>query len=175
MKISNIVAATCLGLLMSIGVESAYATDLKTQLAERYIARDLSVIRSYADIEKLKLSESPFNLLSESSKERFVESLVFNEKGLVGFSYSDLEAELTPSQIYTLLSYFGAQHLASMMTNARIETSTDLLIIQSASDLKEHSKPVTPMGRPSADHKGYACSERATCRESAGAICMSSC
>ena len=84
---------------------------------------------------------------------------------MTGFQYTDLEAELTPTQIYRVLSLFGAQDMTGMLRSARIETELDRQLIQ-AND-----------GRmvPMADHKEYACVGRATCELSPMRICMSSC
>lgn len=180
MKIlTSMAVAVCIGLsayASASAVNSAFEpTNTKVRDTEKHIALELAVIKSSADIYKLDVDDSPLNLLSSDTRNRFIDSLVFNERGLAGFSYIELEAELTPSQIYKLLSYFGAQHLASLMTNARTETSTDILILNQQPRYQTlRANEITPMGPPG-DHKGYACSERATCRESAGAICMSSC
>lgn len=48
--------------------------------------------------------------------------MVFSDKGLASFSYAELEAELTPTQIYEIMSLFGLQRLVPMMSGARIET-----------------------------------------------------
>ncbi|MDP5141655.1 hypothetical protein ORJ00_02730 [Rheinheimera baltica] len=177
--LTNLAVAVCIGLSAYANASAVNNTfepmNTSVKNTERHIALDLAVIKSTADIYKLDVAESPLSLLSSDTRNRFIDSLVFNERGLAGFSYIGLEAELTPSQIYKLLGYFGAQHLASVMTNARTETSTDILILNQQPPYQPlRGKEITPMGPPG-DHKGYACSERATCRESAGAICMSSC
>jgi hypothetical protein len=56
------------------------------------------------------LTESPLGRLSQPALRRFLASLQFNESGLTTFRYTELEAELTPTQIYQVLALFGQQH-----------------------------------------------------------------
>jgi hypothetical protein len=96
---------------------------------------------------------SPLDRLPAAAKQRFIASLVFTENGLGSYKYSDLEA-LSPTEIYKILSLFGAEHTTSMVTKER---------------------PTTQQNEPGGDYKDYWCSGRATCSESLGHICMSSC
>lgn len=98
------------------------------------------------------------------ARERFLNSLVFNENGLVGFYYADLAAELTPTEIYSVLSLFGAERTVSIMEGLTIQTATDEAIM---------SGPTTMIMIK--DHEGYKCVSRATCYESMNYICMSGC
>lgn len=80
----------------------------------RDVRRDdiaLSRIRSAADLDSyLQAHEtSPLDALSEPSRKRFVESLVFTDQGLGSYRYRELEEELSPRQAFELLSLFGAQ------------------------------------------------------------------
>ena len=52
-------------------------------------------------------ASSRLNLLSPAAKKRFFELLRFNERGMTSFTYSDIEAELSASQAYRLLSLLG--------------------------------------------------------------------
>lgn len=53
---------------------------------------------------------SPLNWLTPGAKKRFLNGLVFHERGLGGLYFGDLSYELTREQAYTLLSLFGAQN-----------------------------------------------------------------
>lgn len=109
-------------------------------------------------------AKSPLNLLSSAARDRFVNSLVFTERGLGGYYYGDLQSQLTASQIYRLLSLFGAQHTTSFVRGARIESRADQLIMQSDAFL-----------RAAPDHENYECVSRATCGPRTNYICTSNC
>lgn len=70
-------------------------------------------------------AESPFLHLTEDGLKRFIDSLVFTEKGLASFDALVLETELTSSQAYSLLALFGLQRLAPYLKNARVESDLD--------------------------------------------------
>ena len=70
-------------------------------------------------------AESPFLHLTEDGLKRFIDSLVFTDKGLASFDALVLEAELTSSQAYSLLALFGLQRLAPYLKNARVESDLD--------------------------------------------------
>ena len=65
---------------------------------------------------------SPLMALSPGGRQRFLDSLTFNENGLVSYRYEDLAQELTASQAYRVLSLFGAQRTTHLL-HARVETS----------------------------------------------------
>lgn len=71
------------------------------------------VIRSRNDLDAYLRTTagagSPINRLSPRARARFLSSLTFNQKGLTGFRYDDLRAELMPSQISHILRLFGLQ------------------------------------------------------------------
>lgn len=131
----------------------------------REIARSLAPIKSKADLAKYfvkhKKTETPLAKLSSDGRQRFLDSLTFNEKGLTGFDYSDLEIELTASEAYEILSLFGAQHLASRLNYVRTSDSTDALIM------------TMPMMMD--DHKEYECLGGHTCSAASRRICMTGC
>jgi hypothetical protein len=109
-------------------------------------------------------ARSPLNLLSPAARDRFLNSLVFTEQGLGGYQYGDLQAQLTASQIYRLLSLFGAQYTTTLIRGARIESRADQLIMEN------EIAPEQP-----ADYKDYKCVSRATCEAALSYICMSGC
>ena len=145
------------------------------------VAWYMAKAKTKKELIEISKKTSPLDNLSQHAKDRFVESVVFRDNGVAGFYYGDLEAELTPTQIHNVLSLIGAQTTVSKFDKARIESEADILLLQaptikysrmSQTDLKKSI--VSPHG-PRADHKDYACRERATCREEQGSICMSSC
>jgi hypothetical protein len=110
-------------------------------------------------------ARSPLGLLSPAARDRFVNSLVFTEQGLGGYAYGDLQAQLTASQIYRLLSLFGAQHTTPLIKGARIESRADQIIMET-----DEIAPEEP-----ADYKDMECVSRATCGPRLSHICMRSC
>lgn len=69
----------------------------------------------------MKVSLPGVRFSGTGSKKRFVESLRFNEKGVTSFTYSDIEAELSASQAYRLLSLFGLESAISSMHKIRVD------------------------------------------------------
>lgn len=107
-------------------------------------------------------SMSPFRFLSDGARNRFVESLVFNENGLVGFDYSELASELNARQALQILALFGAQRIAGIIPYRRVESDIDREIM-------------APTMRMIDDHKDYRCESHATCTAWNSKICMSGC
>ena len=107
------------------------------------------------------INKSPFDHLSLGAKSRFLSSLVFNEKGLVGYSYADLVAELPASEIYKVLSLFGAQSTVPSIKGAKIASESDKLAV--------HPNTVCT------GTSGYECSGPHTCRLESQSMCMSGC
>lgn len=114
---------------------------------------------------KQHFDQKPLAYLSEPARQRFVAGLTFNDNGLTGFRYDDLEAELTYSQAYEILRLFGAQGKVSAMDLA-VVTEEDAklfgVISKSPVQLRE-------------DHRGYKCIGRYNCREQRNYICLSAC
>lgn len=83
----------------------------------------LARIRSAADLDRyLRTHEtSPLDALSEPSRKRFVESLVFTDQGLGSYRYRELEAELSPRQAFELLSLFGAQKTVAQLDFSHVD------------------------------------------------------
>ncbi len=139
--------------------------------AARVVA-PMGTIRSQSDLKRY-LAEtasysSPLNALSSGARVRFLSSVTFNEKGITGFHYADLQSELTASQMFDVLHLFGAEKDVALVPNVRVETAADRRAISSLVD------PVDPVG-DGTDYKGYYCASRATCGPSKDSICTSNC
>ena len=106
---------------------------------------------------------SPLEKLSPGAKRRFLASLFFNENGLVSYDYSDLAKELSASDIYRVLSLFGAQRTVPLIRGLRIETATDEL------------PALQPYRRVIDDHEAYRCIGGHSCIHNPGMICMTGC
>jgi hypothetical protein len=139
---------------------------------------------------------SPLAALSAASQQEFIDRLTFNENGLTGYRYGILEKELTPSQIYSILSLFGTQKHIGMFKKARIATQADAQLLDTGASTNMVPCPQTPPGSgPGSggggggdwggtggdgiphgnDYPDMACKSKATCSRSTTDICMASC
>lgn len=180
---------------VSVGI-SATAGELKTSELEDIeraaLHRDLATlsapIRSQGDLARhisQSSNKSPLNALSRDARARFLSSLRFGERGLASFQYSDLEAELTPTQIYTLLSLFGQQHVTGKLRPSNMRTPLDNEIMSSV--LPGLARPMTDCGfgppgeyTPGTDpfcggQHQYYCESPGTCAPKAKYICTENC
>lgn len=152
---------------------------------QRVLAQSLATVKSEIDVvDELKNSSSPLNRLSDDAKYEFINSLSFNEKGVTSFNYKALESELTPTEIYRVLSLFGMQRLITMFKHARLVSESDYLLMNRPENTHKHSLSANELDTSdsvsavpvfSADHKGYKCSSRATCSRSLTEIYTSNC
>jgi hypothetical protein len=139
---------------------------------EKRLREDLDLlnapIRSRRDLVRhLRASRdegSPLLALSEEGRRRFLSSLTFNEKGVTGYRYDDLERELTATEAYLILALFGVQGDVARMQNLREETFLDR-------ELKSLMKTQCQNG----DYMDYRCESRATCTSHTRYICKASC
>lgn len=137
--------------------------------ALRRIQHLLAPIKSWEDLQDYlavtRLDASPLDKLSPAAKQRFLGSLVFSEHGLASFEYVDLENELSPTDIYKVLSLFGVQSDTATLRNVRMSSESDGLIMNY----------MGPPNSPYSDHLDYRCASRGTCTRSSGDICTSNC
>ena len=143
------------------------------EMLKQDVALQLAPVKSRQDLEqhlRSSGSASPLAALSESGKRRFIASLKFNDSGITSFSYGDLQAELNASQIYQVMSLFGAQHTVAMMRNVRIQDAVDEQIMR---PLGGPPGPVCP-SQP-CEYEGYECAKKATCSYNINTICMRNC
>ena len=129
--------------------ESARASNLALQLAPLKSASDV-----YQYTQAMPKNLSPLSALGNSERDRFIQSLRFNEKGLTQFDYSALLG-LSAQQVYKILALFGMQSSAELIK----------------SDGK--SAPQTMMAPDFLlDHY---CESKGTCREDNSRACTSNC
>jgi hypothetical protein len=143
---------------------------IKDAARRHAIAQATAPIRSRGDLDQYlfthKTIASPLDAFSPSLRQMFLSSLTFNEKGITGFRYDVLES-LTPTEIYKILSLFGAQGFTPQLTNVRIVTPTDNLI------MSPPSGGVIGIGFDFL--KDYRCQSRGTCHVDNMAACTSNC
>jgi hypothetical protein len=168
MKLGMLAAALAFGGLVFSGCSSSDRTAPGISAGALTPA---GVLRSQGDLQRYLAatarSGSPLDALSSGARERFLSSITFNEKGITGFHYDDLQAELTASQIVDVLHLFGVEKDVAIIPNVRVESAADRRVIRSLVD------PVEPVD--GTDYKGYHCAMRATCTPSTNDICTSNC
>lgn len=148
---------------------------LKRDRLERERDYAAAAIKSQADliwyVGNLPAS-SPLKQLSDQGRARFLNSLTFGDHGLASFSYADLQAELTASQIYRVLSLFGVQRSTSLIKGALVSTPEDKAIM-AVPDAIPTGDSVSPSLY--ADHNDYRCQSKGTCESAYTYICTSNC
>ena len=131
---------------------------------ERELAFQLAPIKTAGHLQQYLARslnrDSPLRFLSPGARQRFIQSLVFTDKGLASFDYRDLRVELSATQAYQLLSLFGAQRSTRAIPGLQATTATDATIMWNGGD--------GVIG----DYPDYWCESKATCRPSTGAICI---
>lgn len=142
-------------------------------LLERDLAYLIAPIKSADDLAGYTAAlpvNSPLRLLPQKSMERFIANLTFNESGVSGFSYAELERHLSVSEVYRVLALFGLQHAAAQVSGARVESDLDEAIMRTRRTAK------CGIGGAVCDHlDGYECEKRATCKATVKSLCMSTC
>ncbi len=160
------------GILAIAGVifVSGRAVAVGNQVQARTVApASMALISSPRDLQAYLAatarSGSPLDQLSPQGRARFLSSLTFNRKGLTGFRYDDLRAELSPSQIYRVLSLFGEERDIASMKGARVLTAEDRAVGPQPQKLQ--------CGQYGCDDSW--CSGRATCQHADNFFCTNRC
>lgn len=167
------------GFLITAGVAGAsnitndeIAVIADDQARSTKIAMELATIKTAAQMHRY-LQNSPLELSAFSGMtgvqmREFVSSLTFNDKGLTGFDPTPLR-QLSPSQVYRILSLFGMQ------------SGTSRIAASPRSDI-DHDLNIAPLGiggefgdSDGPFLEGYRCEGQHTCRESQRAACTSNC
>lgn len=104
--------------------------------------------------------------LSKEGTRKFIASLRFNENGLTSYRYDILEEELSVTDVYLVLSLFGAQDDIRMLDKARVESQLDhdLLAVGDVAAMCTGG-----------DYKDMHCTSRATCSPMSRHVCKASC
>lgn len=89
--------------------------------------------------------DSPLLALSEPSRKRFTQSMTFNASGVTGFSYADIERELSVSQAYAVLALIGSQrvivHLRKLAAPSDLDRSIRTAMAQQCPSRKAAPGP----------------------------------
>ena len=106
-------------LLILTSFYSAAKEELSQLDKQKMIHWEMAKVKTQKQVQlELKDQDSPLYLLSEQGRKAFLDSIVYRETGLAGYNYRPLEAELTPTEIYKVLSLFGAQSTVYISQNA---------------------------------------------------------
>lgn len=167
MKLTLLTAALTVATLFPINAHSgsanAHDAQFNRELDERELAYRLAPIKSKADIQSYLArtagGKTPLSALSHGAKRRFLQSLVFTDRGLASFDYRDLRVELTATQIHEILSLFGVQRSINAIPGLRVVSPGDVAIAEYGGDWET-------------DYSDYWCESKASCRRSTGAICI---
>lgn len=177
--------------------------EITTAVQVRQLALYMAKIKSSADLARhlrmVPLKSSPLGQLSDAGRKSFLSSLTFNASGLTGYRYADLEAELTPTQIFNVLALFGTQHNTPLFKNAKIKTRQDQLVSKVSYGTLGDEDWNDPIGGGSdpfdwgdwgdwgggwgnwgidpvyKDYEGYECAKAATCAVKNFNICKDNC
>ena len=121
--------------------------DRASAAATRGAVTPSAIIRSKIDLQRYLSatanSGSPLSALSIRARTRFLNGITFNEKGITGFQYGDLQRELTASQIVAVLRLFGVEKDIALIPNLRVETASDRRVI-SAFGLHDQGQRKSP-------------------------------
>lgn len=96
---------------------------------DRKMAKVKSKVELNTYISMSKSGENPLDKLSSTARKRFIESLTFNESGITGYRYADLEEELSPSEIKNILALFGTQNNVALFKNSKSVTKKDTALM----------------------------------------------
>ncbi len=77
-------------------------------------------------LDTTPIAESPLSRLSPMGRRRFLEDVHFTEKGVGGYGYADLLAELTADEIREVLALFGLHASSSLLNDARDVNRNDV-------------------------------------------------
>ncbi len=167
-----------LAAILSIGgifISGCSTTERFAAVGAAGVVAPMGTIRSQGDLQRYLAatakSGSPLDALSSSARARFLSSITFNEKGITGFRYGDLQSELTARQMFDVLHLFGVERDVKLIPNLRVETPADQRVI-SALPFADGGGDGGGFGK---DYRDYWCVSRATCNPSPTSICTSNC
>lgn len=172
MKIQVLAAILSIG---GIFVSGCSTPERSTAIGANSVVAPMGTIRSQGDLQRYLAatakSGSPLDALSSSGRARLLSSLTFNEKGITGFHYGDLQSELTASQTFEVLHLFGVERDVKLIPNIRVETPADHRVISALPFAGDGGDG----GSDGKDYKDFWCVSRATCNPSPTSICTSNC
>jgi hypothetical protein len=168
-----------IGLIFSLVLANlASAVNAVEPVKESSQARELAFlaapIKNAADLQSyLEMTQgrySPLNKLPKDDRDRFLQSITWNERGVTGFSAVSFQNS-SATEAFQILALFGIQHVTPLVRPA-VRSLTDKVIL---SQKEDGGATTLGEGGPEKDYEGYRCSARATCSSSPGDVCTSNC
>jgi hypothetical protein len=148
------------------GGEQASIDEVTKMVADKEAAQRagqvaLAPIRSDAELADYLKSHraSPLDAFSRAARAKFLDSLVFTDRGLGSYRTADIEAELTPRQANAILSLFGVQ-----------DSMAQLDFVHGSEAERQAAKSIGPIINE--DHREYRCMIPATCIFAMSMICI---
>lgn len=130
--VGSILLLSDAGARQTESAEAAMADQFSIALREA--SRAAAPLKSLADVE-LHLKEvmaTPLLALHEDQRRRFVNSLVFTDKGLASYSWQSL-TELSVADRYRILALFGAQNDLTKLPHMPVKSEAEESMIFLAS------------------------------------------
>ena len=126
MKVAN-TAAALLIVLMPATAEACKppAVSAAERSTQEQRAAPISSAATLAAYLEVLPYDSPLLALTEQSRKRFTESLTFSSSGVSGFSFADIQRELTVSQAHALLELIDSQRAIVHLNRLAIRTDLD--------------------------------------------------
>lgn len=122
-------------------------------------------------VEMTEGRHSPINKLPQNEREKFLNSITWNERGVTGFSYEPFR-ELSVTETFQILALFGIQHVTPL-TRSKIRSITDQAIMNMNQEQSMATRGEGGGFYPY--YTDYRCSGRATCSRSTSEICTGNC
>lgn len=104
--------------------------------------------------------QSPLLALPTRSRNEFLDSLIFTERGLASYRYVPLQ-QIDIADAYRILALFGVQGSLAVSPAMRVESANGSVVRAS---LDTQPTPI--------DYPGYACLSKATCADMPGSVCI---
>lgn len=147
---------TTLFLVAAMSLFSNCGVESETQEAKSSIVlQSRTALDSYLESN----AQTPLDVLSVGGRQRFLDSLVFSERGLAGYVYIDLKKELTADQTSAILALFG------------VEGGAEVVAPTIRGGVGSSSQPLLP---PGSENDMY-CASRGSCAPRLSWICTSNC
>ena len=186
-KVRTFAASLLMGLVAAgtaVAADSPPHLNIESYVASYELAQLTASIRDAGDVQKVGRDSGSNALrhLSQPAQKRFLGSLTFGERGVSGFSFEDLERELTATEAFEVLTMIGQQQFVAQMGGLRVESELDTLLMQGEVPGAQTKclSPTFPVinSEQTADCGplvGYRCISKGTCGESYRNACTSNC
>jgi hypothetical protein len=120
-----------------ISMVRIFSRDGRPDLLQADLDNATALIKSTSQLRQfLANRNTPLDKLPQPIREDFINSLQFTGGGLGSYSYLDLRDYLSASEIYQVLSWFGAQNSISLIPDVEVKTELDQAIMNHMKSLR---------------------------------------